>query len=137
MPQARAIEPLKAERIQSKLKAERIQEKLKAERIQEPLEAERIQERLAEIPGWALDDDQAALTRTYDFPSLPTAGLFVELVLAIAGATGYTPEIDVRGREVAVRVATAPRSGISELDFEWVELLDGGRRTRGGLREPR
>lgn len=125
MPQARAIEPLKAERIQSKLKAERIQERLKAERIQDPLKAERIQERLADIPGWSLDEERAALVRTYDLPSLRSAGLFVELALAVGETTGYAPRIDVRGREVTVRVATAPGSGVSELDFDWVELLDG------------
>jgi pterin-4a-carbinolamine dehydratase len=127
MPQARATEPLKAESIQSKLKAERIQERLKAERIQEPLKAERIQQRLADIPGWALDEEATALVRTYDLPSLRAAGAFVELVLAVGEATDYAPQIDVRGREVTARVATAPGSGVSDLDFDWVELLHGGR----------
>lgn len=118
MPQTVAAEPLKAERIQ---------EKLKAERIQQPLKAERIQERLAEIPGWRATDDPTALTRTYDLPTLRGAGLFVDLALETAAATGYAPEIDVRGCEVTVRVATAPGQGISDLDFDWAKLLDGGR----------
>lgn len=120
MPQTAAAEPLKAERIQSKLKAERIQEKLKAERIQE---------RLAEVPGWRASGDPAALTRTYDLPTLRGAGLFVALALEVAEATGYTPEIDVRGCGVTVRVATVPGHGIVDLDFDWAKLLDGGRAT--------
>lgn len=127
MPQARAVEPLKAERIQSKLKAERIQERLKAERIQHPLAAERIRERLAETPGWAVDEEADALVRSYDQPSLRAAGLFVELVLAIAEPTGYVPRIELHGRQVTVRVATSRGSGITDLDFEWVELLGGAR----------
>lgn len=116
MTQTLVAEPLKAERIQSKLKAER---------IQQPLKAERIQERLAEIPGWSADP--IALTRTYDLPTLRGAGLFVELALETAAATGYVPEIDVREREVTVRVATTPGNGITDLDFDWAKLLDGGR----------
>lgn len=102
-------------------------EPLKAERIQQPLKAERIQERLVEIPGWIANEDDTALTRTYALPTLRGAGLFVELVLETAAATAYTPEIDVRGREVTVRVATEPGNGINDLDFDWAELLDGGR----------
>ncbi len=126
MPRAHAAPPLKAERIRSKLKAERIQEKLKAERIQQPLKAERIQDRLAEIPGWRATEGHRALTRTYDFPTLRGAGLFVELALETARATGHAPEIDVRGREVTVRVASA-EGEITDLDFAWIQLLDGGR----------
>jgi hypothetical protein len=33
----------------------------------------------------------------------------------------------VRGREVMVRVATAGGSGVTDLDLDWVALLDGGR----------
>lgn len=116
MPQTVAAEPLKAERIQ---------EKLKAERIQQPLKAERIQERLAEIPGWRATDDHAALTRTYALPTLRGAGLFVELALETAAATGYTPEIDVRGCAVTVRLAATPGHGLTDLDFEWARILDG------------
>ena len=127
MPRAQAAPPLKAERVQSKLKAERIQEKLKAERIQEPLKAERIQERLVEIPGWDLTEGGQALTRTYLFPTLRGASLFVALALETAEATGYAPEIAVRGREVRVRVASSPGVGLTPLDFDWTKLLDGGR----------
>ena len=100
-------------------------EPLKAERIQQPLKAERIQERLAEIPGWSANEDDTALTRTYELPTLRGAGLFVELALEAAAATGHTPEIDVRGREVTVRIATAPGHGITDLDFDCAQLLDG------------
>lgn len=102
-------------------------EPLKAERIQQPLKAERIQERMAEIPGWSANEDDTALTRTYELPTLRGAGLFVELALEAAATTGVAPEIDVRGCEVTVRVATAPGKGITDLDFDWAKLLDGGR----------
>lgn len=127
MAQTAAVDARAPQRIQSKLKAERIQEKLKAERIQQPLEAERIQERLAELPGWRLDAGAAALSRTYELPTLAAAGHRVQLVLAIAEATGYAPEIDLRGREVTVRVATTEGEGVCETDLEWAELLDGRR----------
>lgn len=51
----------------------------------------------------------------------------MELALEAAAATGYAPEIDVRGLEVTVRVATAPGKGITDPDFDWAKLLDGDR----------
>lgn len=110
--------------ISERLKAERIQERLKAERIQERLKAERIQERLAEVPDWSLDEGGRSLERTYEFPTIRAAALFVGLVTEIGEATGFVPEIDIRYLEVRLRVDTTQREGVTSLDFEIARIID-------------
>lgn len=112
----------------SQLKAERIQglaERLKAERIQERLKAERIQSRLEELPGWRSARGESALERSYLFPTARAAAAFASLATEIGDATGYVPEIDLREREVTLRVATDGDAGLIDLDFEVARLLDG------------
>lgn len=112
----------------SQLKAERIQgltERLKAERIQERLKAERIQSRLEELPGWRTAEGESALARTYLFPTSRAAAAFITLAAEIGEATGYVPELELRGQEVTLRVATDAGAGLSELDFDVAEILDG------------
>ena len=107
-----------------RLKAERIQERLKAERIQERLQAKRIEERLAELPGWRVVRRGSALERTYAFPTPGAAVAFVALAVEIGEAAGYVPELDVRDREVTLRVATDGAAGLTELDFDVAALFE-------------
>lgn len=112
----------------SQLKAERIQalsERLKAERIQERLKAERIQSRLAELPGWRSAKGGSALERSYLFPTSRAAAAFVTLAAEMGEATGYVPELDLRGQEVTLRVATDAEAGLTDLDFDVARLFDG------------
>jgi pterin-4a-carbinolamine dehydratase len=116
-------ERLKAERIQERLKAERIQERLKAERIQEPLEAARVRERLAELAGWSPSRNGQALQKTFLFPTLRAAGLFVQLVYELGEAAGFVPAIDARYLEVTLRVSTRRGTGVTDLDFDIAHLF--------------
>lgn len=113
--------------LESPLAAERIQgltERLKAERIQERLKAERIQGRLAELPSWRTARRESALARTYGFPTYRAAAAFVALAVEIGEAAGYVPELDLRDREVTLRVATDGEEGLTELDFDVAELFE-------------
>lgn len=110
------------------LVAERIQglaQRLKAERIQERLKAERIQSRLEELPGWRPAEGDGALERAYLFPTARAAAAFVSLATEVGVAAGYLPEIDLREREVTLRVATDGEAGLTDLDFDVASLLDG------------
>jgi len=111
----------------SQLKAERIQalsERLKAERIQERLKAERIQSRLEELPGWRSAQGESALERSYAFPTSRAAAAFVALAAEIGEATGYVPELHLRGQEVTLRVATDAEPGVTDLDFDVARLFE-------------
>lgn len=109
--------------VSERLKAERIQERLKTERIQEPLAAARIRERLAELPGWSPSRNGQALQKTFLFPTLRAAGLFVQLVYELGEAAGFVPAIDAQYLEVTLRVTTRRGSGVTELDFDLAHLF--------------
>ncbi len=118
IPPRKITERLKAERIQGAAETARIDERLKAERIQGKLEAERIQGLLAELPGWRLAEDGSALERTHRFPSARAAAAFVNLATEVGEAGDYLPELDLRRREVTLRVAADPAPGLTQRDFD-------------------
>ena len=109
------------------------QTRLKPERVQTRLRPERIQAQLDELPGWQLAGDGRALERTYLFPTIRAAVVFVALVAEIGDAEGYVPDVDLRHLEVTLRVATNAKGGVTELDFdvaEWFDLSDPVTRSR-------
>lgn len=104
--------------------AERIQAQLEEGRIQSRLKPERIQALLAEVPGWSADEDTGSLTRTYEFPTVRAAGLFVQLAAEIGDGMGYVPEVDLRSRAVTVTITSSQEDGLFELDFNVARILD-------------
>jgi pterin-4a-carbinolamine dehydratase len=109
--------------VSERLKAERIQERLKAERIQEPLAAARIRERLAELSGWSPSRNGQALQKSFLFPTLRAAGLFVQLVYEVGEAVGFVPDVNARYLEITLRVASSRGSGVTDLDFDLAHLF--------------
>jgi pterin-4a-carbinolamine dehydratase len=110
-------------RVEQRLKAERIQERLKAERIQERLKAERIQERLAEVPGWRPVQGNQALRRTFLFPTLRAAALFIQLVYELGDEDRFVPDVNARYLEVTLTVRTSPEIGLTDLDFDYARVF--------------
>lgn len=104
--------------------AERIQAQLEEERIQSQLKPERIQALLTEVPGWSVGEDPVSLTRTYEFPSVRAAGLFIELVAEVGDSMGYVPAVDLRSLAVTVTITTSQEEGLFELDFNVARILD-------------
>lgn len=117
-PTRRLTERLKAERIQGAAPKPRIEERPKAERIQDRLKAERIQGLLAELPGWRVAEDGAALERTHRFPTARAAAAFVAFTTELGEAVGYLPELDLRREEVTLRIAADPSPGLTRRDFD-------------------
>ncbi len=121
-PPRKITERLKAERIQGAAATSRIDERLKAERIQDQIEdrlkAERIQGLLEKLPGWHVSEGGSALERIHHFPTPRAAAAFVALATEIGEAGGYLPELDLRRKEVTVRIATDPAPGLTQRDFE-------------------
>lgn len=110
--------------IRSKLAAERIQQNLSREDIQPQLKPERIQALQAEVPGWSIGKNAGSLTRTYDFPTVRAAGLFIQLVAEVGDSMGYVPEVDLRSLAATVTVSTSQEDGLFELDFDVARILD-------------
>lgn len=77
-----------------------------------------------ELPGWLTARRDSALEWTSGLPTHRTAAAFVALVVEIGEAGGYVPELDLKGLEVMLRVATDGEEGLTELDFDVAGLFE-------------
>ena len=79
----------------------------------------------AGLNGLEWERDGHALTRTREFPTFADAIAFVDRVAEVADAMDHHPDIDVRYRRVNLRVTTHAAGGITPLDLEVAERIDG------------
>jgi len=77
-----------------------------------------------ELPAWLTARRDCALEWTSGLPTHRTAAAFVALAVELGEAAGYVPELDLRDREVTLRVATDGEVGLMELDFDVAELFE-------------
>ena len=94
------------------------------------LTEEEIVGRLALAPGWARAD--AEITRTYQFAGFREAVAFVGRVAEAAEEADHHPDIDVRYREVTLRLTTHDVHGLTAKDFDLAAVCD--RLAGGGVR---
>lgn len=80
------------------------------------LTANEQQERLIGIPGWEIED--AALLRTFKFPSFVAAFGFMASAAILAEKLNHHPEWSNVYNRVEVRLTTHDVGGLSDLDFE-------------------
>lgn len=69
-----------------------------------------------------------ALERTFEFESFPDAIAFVNRVAEAAEAESHHPDIEIRYRQVKLRLRTHSRDAITELDValaRWAGELAG------------
>ena len=86
------------------------------------LTEEETAECLARVPGWS--QAGPAITRTYRFAGFPAAIAFVVEVAAAAEGMDHHPEIDVRYRNVTLRLTAHDVSGLTRLDFRLAATCD-------------
>ena len=79
----------------------------------------------AGLAGLDWERDGHALTRTREFPTFADATAFVDRVAEVADAMDHHPDIDVRYRRVDLRVTTHSAGGITPMDLEFAERIDG------------
>ena len=96
---------------------------------QEPrraLTATEVVTRLAELTGWALSGDGAAVAieKTYRFANYHETMAFVNAVAFIAHAQDHHPDLSVHYNRCVVRLNTHDVKGISSTDFECATRFD-------------
>ena len=84
---------------------------------------EEIAGHLARVPGWARADQ--AITRTYRFGGFRAAIAFVVQVAEAAELMDHHPDIDVRYRNVTLKLTTHDARGLTRLDFALAATCDG------------
>jgi 4a-hydroxytetrahydrobiopterin dehydratase len=75
-------------------------------------------------PGWTLDDNGAALTRTYRFKDFAAAFAFLTRVAAHAEAIDHHPEFTSVWNRVDFRLTTHDAGGVTKRDVELAEVID-------------
>jgi 4a-hydroxytetrahydrobiopterin dehydratase len=73
-----------------------------------------IQSKLAELPGWQLQN--GALQRNFQFKDFVEAMAYVNKLAALAEEAGHHPDIDVRYNRVVLGLVTHDAGGITEND---------------------
>ncbi len=103
----------------------------RAERVRQggPLEAlpaALVAAELACSPGWQPYPAGPGLVRLYHFPVVADAAAFAVFAADLLAGLGVTPDLELFGPTVSVRVFTLYGVGeISAIDFDLAALLDG------------
>jgi 4a-hydroxytetrahydrobiopterin dehydratase len=89
----------------------------------ERLDDDEISTRLGNLPGWERDGDE--IVKTFELPTFPEAIAFVTRIADTAEAANHHPDIDIRWRKVRVAFTTHDAGGLTELDFDLAEQVEG------------
>jgi 4a-hydroxytetrahydrobiopterin dehydratase len=81
------------------------------------LGADAAVERLRALPGWALQEDGAAIGRTFAFEDYYRTMAFVNAVAFVAHREDHHPDLGVHYNRVVVRYSTHDVGGLSDNDF--------------------
>lgn len=84
---------------------------------QHRIDAALAQAKLAELPGWSLEGEAAAISRSFRFPDYAATIAFVNAVAAMAEAQDHHPDLEVGYGRCLVRYNTHDVGGLSQNDF--------------------
>ena len=85
------------------------------------LEESEIQRRLAETPGWQLQDN--SLARDFRFATFVDAFAFMTAVALVAERMNHHPDWSNVYNTVKIRLSTHDAGGISDKDFELASAI--------------
>lgn len=80
------------------------------------LDASALRSALSGLPGWT--GGAQALEVTYRFPSFPAAIAFVQAVAQAAEEQRHHPDIDIRYRQVHLRLTSHDAGRVTERDLD-------------------
>lgn len=90
----------------------------------EKLTPDEIATRLADLEGWALADDKAAISRRYTFKNFSEAFGFMTRAALAAEKLDHHPEWSNVYKTVDVRLTTHDVGGLTSLDFDLARRMD-------------
>lgn len=83
------------------------------------LSDEQVAKRIAEFPGWKVENN--ALVKTYTLKSFPDAIAFVTRLAFDAEAADHHPDLRVNYKKVTVTWSTHSEGGVTDKDFAGVK----------------
>ncbi|MEC4018731.1 4a-hydroxytetrahydrobiopterin dehydratase [Streptomyces sp. H27-D2] len=105
----------------------------------EPLSQKEIEDRLAELPGWAVRDEER-ITRTYTFDKHLPAAVMLLHIAQIQDELGHHADLSLSYDQLTVSVNThSVGNAVTDLDFELARRVEAiapghGARTAGADR---
>jgi 4a-hydroxytetrahydrobiopterin dehydratase len=82
---------------------------------EQPLPQDEVLSRLADVPGWFLEDGW--IRRVYKTDGWPTTLMLVNAIGYVAEAAYHHPDLSVTWARVTVKLKTHSAGGITEKDF--------------------
>jgi len=90
--------------------------------VVEPLSDIGIQRELGALPGWSRRG--GSLTKTYRFPTFPSAITFVTRVADVAESMDHHPDIDIRHTRLTFTLSTHDAGGITANDLSLAREIE-------------
>lgn len=95
-----------------------------------PFNRQQAQEYLAQLSGWDLNEDAAAIRKIYKFKNFKEVIAFFNKIAQIAENENHHPDLKIGYNRVEVELSTHAVKGLSENDFILAAKFDqqgGGR----------
>jgi 4a-hydroxytetrahydrobiopterin dehydratase len=86
------------------------------------LDDSEIEAKLADLPGWKLEDK--AIARSFDCGDFVGSVKFVESLVEPAEGMGHHPDLEISWDTVTVTISTHSEGGLTAADFELAEKVD-------------
>jgi len=80
---------------------------------------------LADLPGWTLSEDDAAITRQFAFKDFTQAWAFMAQVAALAEAQDHHPEWSNVYNKVEITLTTHDAGGLTARDVRLARAIEG------------
>ena len=87
-----------------------------------PLSDIEIQRELGTLQGWTRRAQ--TLTKTFEFPTFPSAIKFVNQLADVGERLNHHPDIDIRYTRVTCHLSTHSAGGITRRDFALASAID-------------
>ena len=91
---------------------------------QHAVEGDAARNLLSQLAGWAMDENEASISRTFRFDDYYRTMAFVNAVAWIAHREDHHPDLEVGYNRCKVRYSTHDVGGLSENDFICAAKVD-------------
>lgn len=89
-----------------------------------PIDPTILSARMAALPGWILDEEKRAISRSFRFPDFSQAFGFMSQMAIVSEKMDHHPEWFNVYNRVEVRLTTHDANGLTTRDLDWAIRAD-------------
>ncbi len=94
-----------------------------------PIDPTILSTRMEALPGWKLDEEQRAISRTFRFSDFAQAFGFMSQMAIVSEKMDHHPEWFNVYNRVEVRLTTHDANGLTTRDMDWATRADSAFKT--------